>query len=125
MDRFSINGANIKQPSKVAPNWETTYTEDSGRVMTGKAELDPMFTVESYSLEWDWLTPAEASQILQLLIPTAGAPTFTMHYFNWRKGMWDNGTFYVGKGSLDVATLEQDYEHLEKISCNVIGVNPI
>lgn len=125
MDRFSINGMNIKQPSGCSPNWETTYTEDSGRVMTGMAELDPMFTVESYSLEWTWVTPEEASQILQAIIPTQNNPHFTMHYFSWRLGRWTDGTFYVGKGSLNVATLEDDYEHLDKISCNVIGVNPI
>ena len=125
MDRFKIDDAVIKQPDSVAPNWETTYTEDSGRVMSGIAELDPMFTVESYSIEWSWLTPEEASAILTRIIPTASTPHFKLHYFNWVKGRWMDGEFYVGKGSLDVATLKDDYEHLDKISCNVIGVNPI
>lgn len=120
-----IDGVVVKQPSKVSPNWETTYTEDTGRVMTGVAELDPMFTVESYSIEWDWLTPAEASEILDKIIPTQNKPSFTLNYFDWKRGGWRSGLFYVGKGSLSVATLEADYEHLDKITCNVIGVNPI
>ena len=36
-----IDGYKIKQPDSFAPNWATTYTEDSERVMTGKAYLDP------------------------------------------------------------------------------------
>lgn len=123
--RFRIDGFDIKQPDSVAPNWETTYTEDTGRVMSGQAELDPMFTVESYSLEWSWLTPQEAHEILSRIIPTQNKPTFNFHYFNWQKGGWDDGIFYVGKGSLNVATLQGDYEHLESISCNIIGVNPL
>lgn len=124
-ERIKIDGAEIKQPDAFNPNFETTYTEDSGRVMSGVAELDPMFTVESYSMEWSYLTPDEASEILKKVIPTQNKPTFTMTYFSWYHGEWRTGTFYVGKGSLKTKTLRSNYEFLESISFNVIGVNPL
>lgn len=125
MNRFSIDGQNIKQPVTCSPQWETTYTEDSGRVMSGVAELDPMFTTESYSIEWEYLTPNEASTILQLIVPTASKATFSMHYFSWYHGAWRDDTFYVGKGSLKIKTLEENNERLDSISFNAIRVNPL
>lgn len=124
-DKIKIDGVTITQPDSFNPNWETTYTEDSGRVMSGKAELDPMFTVESFNVEWSYLTPEELSQILQLIIPTASKPTFQLHYFSWYSGTWKNGIFYVGQGSVKTKTLKQNYEMFETLSCNLIGVNPI
>lgn len=124
-EKILIDGIEIIQPDSFDPNWETTYTDDSGRVMTGKAELDPMFTVESFNVEWSYLKPNEVSKILQLIIPTAKKPNFQLRYFSWYTGMWKTGTFYVGKGSLKTKTLKADYECFESLSCNFIGVNPI
>lgn len=124
-ERITIDGVNIKQPDSFDPNWETTYTEDSGRVMSGIAELDPLFTVESFNVEWSYLTPAEVAQILQLIVPTQNKKHFQLRYFSWYTGTWKTGTFYVGKGSLKTKTLKSDYETFETLSCNFIGVNPL
>jgi hypothetical protein len=124
-ERILIDGVQIKQPDSFDPNWETTYTEDSGRVMSGVAELDPLFTVESFSVEWSYLKPEEVSQILQLIVPTQNKKHFQMRYFSWYTGMWKTGTFYVGKGTLKTKTLKSDYETFESLSCNIIGVNPL
>lgn len=124
-ERILIDGIEIKQPDSFDPNWETTYTEDSGRVMSGVAELDPLFTVESFSVEWSYLKPAEVAQILQLIVPTQAKKHFQMRYFSWYTGMWKTGTFYVGKGTLKTKTLKSDYETFESLSCNIIGVNPL
>ena len=124
-EKILIDNVSIKQPDVFSPNWETTYTEDSGRVMSGIAELDPLFTVESFSVEWSDLTPAEASQILRLIVPTQNKKTFNLKYFSWYTGTWKTGTFYVGKGSLKTKTLKENYETFETLSCNFIGVNPL
>lgn len=124
-EKILIDGYEIVQPDTMEPNWETTYTEDSGRVMSGKAYTDPMFTVESYSFEVTELTPEEAKEILTRIVPRPSKPTFKLHYFSWFYGKWRTDEFYVGKGSLKCKTLEVDHEILESISCNLIGVNPI
>lgn len=44
-DRMRINGEDIWQPDEgLQYNTETTYTEDSTRVMTGAAHFTPLFT---------------------------------------------------------------------------------
>lgn len=120
-----IDGYKIKQPDSFAPNWATTYTEDSERVMTGKAYLDPLFTVESYSFEVADLSSKEAKEILQRIVPRPGKATFKLTYFSWFYGEWRTDEFYVGQGSMDIQTLKEDYERLERISCDMIGVNTL
>lgn len=120
-----IDGYKIKQPDSFAPNWATTYTEDSERVMTGKAYLDPLFTVESYSFEVSNLSSKEAKEILQRIVPRPGKATFELTYFSWFYGKWRTDEFYVGQGSMDIKTLKEDYENLDRISCDMIGVNTL
>lgn len=120
-----IDGYKIKQPDRFEPNWATTYTEDSGRVMSGKAFLDPMFTVESYAFEATSLTKTEAKEILQRIVPRPSKPTFKLTYYSWFYGEWRTDTFYVGQGTLKCTTLKENEEELENISCDIIGVNPI
>ena len=120
-----IDGVKIKQPDKFEPNWATTYTDDSDRVMSGKAHLDPLFTVESYSAEFTELTKEEAKTLLQLTIPTPKKPTFKMQYYSWYYGEWRTAKFYVGQGSLSCKTLKENKEALHNISFDIIGVNPL
>lgn len=120
-----IDGKKIKQPDSFTPNWATTYTEDSERSMSGKAYLEPMFTVESYSFEATDLSPEEAKLLLQSIIPRPKKPTFQLTYFSWYYGEWRTDTFYVGQGSLNTRSLKENYEALETISCDMIGVNPL
>lgn len=123
--KIKIDGVDIKQPDVFSPEWATTYTDDSGRAMSGTGYLDPMFTVESYEFEVTNLTPAEAKTILQLIVPRPSKPTFQLFYYSWYYGAWRQDIFYVGQGSLSCKTLEESHEKLESISCNMIGVNPI
>lgn len=124
-EKIKIDGSVIKQPDVFNPNWATTYTEDSNRVMSGKAYLEPMFTAESYEFEATELTQAQAAEILKAIVPRPGKPTFKLHYYSWFYGKWRTDEFYVGQGTLKCRTLEQGSERLESISCNMIGVNPI
>lgn len=124
-EKILFDGVEVIQPDSFDPNWETTYTEDSGRVMSGVAEIDPMFTVESFNVVWSYLKPEEVSKILKIIVPTQNKPNFQMRYFSWYFGEWRTGTFYVGKGTLKTKTLKSDYECFESLTCNIIGVNPI
>lgn len=120
-----IDGYKIKQPDSFTPNWATTYTEDSERAMSGIAYLEPMFTVESYSFEASNLSTKEAKALLQRIVPRPSKPTFELTYFSWFYGEWRTDKFYVGQGSMNIKTLKEDYEALEYIAFDVIGVNPI
>lgn len=122
-NKITINGIEIKQPdSGLGYDFETTYTEDSTRVQSGKLHITPLFTVEAFSFSASWLTVSEMRTILQQV--AKGKP-FVLHYFSPYYGVWRTDTFYVGKGSLSVGRLVEDKEKFDKLSFNMIGVNPI
>lgn len=120
---IKINGTVIAQPdSGLGYNFETTYTEDTTRVQSGRLHLSPLFTVEAFSYERGDLTVEQMSTILQLI---AKGKSFTLHYFSPYYGIWRDDEFYVGKGSLKVGRLNEEDERYEGLSFNMTGVNPI
>lgn len=122
-EKISFDGYDGLQPDTCEPNWATTYTEDSGNTMSGDGFLDPMFTKESYSLEFSDVTKEQAKNLFQKVIPTASHPTFKFHYYSWFYGKWRTDDFYVGQGSMKCKTLEENEEALSSITFNVIGVH--
>ena len=126
MNKYLFDGKDIAQPlTPVKEDWETTYTPDSGRVMSGNAILDPMFTVESFGLEFANLTPEQVSELLQVVVPRASKNTFSFTYYSPYYGKWRTDEFYTGKGTLNIRRAKDDDTRYERISFNVIGVNPI
>ena len=123
-ERIEIDGYNKVQPNSFEPKWVTTYTEDSGRAMSGVGYIDPMFTAESYTYEALNVSKEDAKEILQRIVPRPGKPTFNLHYYSWYYGKWMTGKFYVGQGSMKCKTLEENHERCD-ISCDMIGVDPI
>lgn len=122
-DKVKINDTIIKQPDRgLGYDFETTYTEDSVRVQSGVAHLTPMFTVEAFSYEASDLTSAEMSQILKMV---AKGKRFKLHYRSPYYGVWRDDYFYVGKGSIKIASWKESEERYESLSFNMIGVNPI
>ena len=120
---IKMNGEIIAQPDEgLGYDFETTYTEDSTRVQSGKLHASAMFTVESLSYKASWLSAAEASRILRIV--DKGRP-FTLHYFSLHYGAWRDGRFYVGKGSLVIGRLNESAEMVDELSFNMIGVDPI
>jgi hypothetical protein len=124
-ERFNIDNKTIKQPDEFSPQWETTFTEATDRTMGGTFYGGALFTVESYAVEFSDLTPAEASTILQAVIPKPSKLTYTIHYFSPYYGAWRTDTFYTGKGSLKIKTLKQSEEGIESISFNAIKVDKV
>ena len=122
-DTIKINGVEIYQPDQnLSYDFETTYTNDSGRVQTGDGYFTPMFTVEQLEYKATDIPQAEATKILQMV---ARGNNFTLHYFSLFYGGWRDGTFFVGKGDMSIGSLEEGNEVLESLSFNMTGVNPI
>lgn len=122
-DTIRINGIEIWQPDQdLSYNFETTYSEGSTRTQSGIGRFTPLFTVEQLGYEATGIPVAAASAILQMI---AKGTNFTLHYFSPYYGAWRDGTFYVGQGSIQIRTLEDDHERLSSLSFNMTGVNPI
>ena len=122
-DRLKINGIEVKQPDTgLGYDFETTYTEDSGRVQTGVLHISPLFTVEAFSYKATDLTEKEMSQILQMV---ANGGKFNLHYRSPYYGGWRDGEFYVGKGSLSIGSWKEHEERYDSLSFNMIGANPL
>lgn len=122
-NKFMINDRETKQPDTgLGYSFETTYSEDSDRVQTGKGYFTPLFTVESYSYSASNLTLSEMSYILKQV---AKGRKFKVHYLSPYEGKWKDGYFYVGKGSLKIGTWKEKEEMYDSLSFNMIGVNPL
>ena len=123
-EKILFNGIEIKQPDSgsLGVSFDTTYTDDSGRIMSGVAVATPLFTVEAYSYKATDLTLQEMSQILQII--DKGKP-FTVRYLSAHYGKWRTDEFYVGKGTLTVGSWEVSEERYYELSFNLVGVNPL
>lgn len=120
---IKMNNTVICQPEEgLGYDFETTYTEDSTRVMSGVLHATPLFTVEAFSYQASQVTVAEMRNILQII---AKGRTFTLHYFSPYYGAWRDDLFYVGKGSLEIGRLNEQEEVYDSLSFNMIGVNPL
>lgn len=122
-DSIKMNGIEIYQPDEgLGYSFESTYTEDSTRLQTGVLNAVPMFTVEQFSYQATDVPMDKATEILQII--AKGNP-FTLHYFSVYYGVWRDGTFRVGKGSLAIGSLEENNTKLSSLSFNMTGDEPI
>lgn len=122
-EKLKFNNTVIRQPDAgLAYDFETTYSEGSGRETSGILHEEALFTVERFGYEASRLTLEEMSQILQII---AKGARFTMHYLSPYYGEWRDDTFYVGKGSLAIGTWHEDTELYDSLSFNIVGVNPL
>ena len=123
--RIAINQWSAVQPTTFDFGFETTATEDSGRAMSGALSYSPLFTVEAFDVEYQDLRPAQASTLLQHIVPTPAKPYFSLYYFSPYYGAWRTDQFYVGDGTLKVKTLQDGYERIESITCRFVGRNKL
>ena len=123
--RIAINNWNTVQPTAFEFGFETTATEDSGRAMSGGLSYTPLFTVEAYDVEYQNLKPAQASTLLQHIIPTPSKPYFSLYYFSPYFNAWRTAQFYVGDGTRRVQTLVENGEVIENITCRFVGRNKL
>lgn len=117
------DGVEIAQPEcGMGYSYETTYTEDSGRVQSGTAIVAPMFTVKSYSYSRTHPTVAQVAQILSFIV---GGGKYEMYAFNPKTGTWGWDVYYTGKGDMSIGYLTPDGGHYDSFSFNAVGVKPI
>lgn len=117
------DGTEIAQPERgMGYSYETTYTEDSGRVQSGAAIVAPMFTVKSYSYTRTHPTVAQVAQILSFI---NGGGKYEMYAFNPKTGAWGWDVYYTGKGDMSIGYLTSDGGHYDSFAFNAVGVNPI
>lgn len=114
----------LPQPDSGALSYdfETTYTEDSGRVQTGVAVVSPLFTVEALGYSRASISKTMLSQILQIV---SKGKQFRLYYFSAYYGTWREDWFYVGKGQLDIGRLNENKELFTSLEFNMVGVNPL
>lgn len=120
----SNNWVEIAQPDEeLSFDWETTYSEDSGRAQTGENYVKPLFTVEAYGYtNTQGLTVKEVSTILKFI---AKGKKFKMWHFSPYYGEWRSDEFYVGQGNITIKTLKKGEERLQGLSFQLTGVKPI
>lgn len=117
------DGVEIAQPERgMGYSYESTYTEDSGRVQSGTAIVAPMFTVKSYSYSRTHPTVAQVAQILSFIV---GGGKYEMYAFNPKTGTWGWDVYYTGKGDMSIGYLTPDGGHYDSFSFNAVGVKPI
>ena len=80
-----------------------------------------MFTVESFGYSASEVPAADVSTLLRLVV----GRTFSLYYYSPYYGTWRTDSFYVGKGTLRIGTLEEGGEKYSGVEFNMIGVNPI
>lgn len=117
------DGVKIAQPdSGMGYNYETTYSEDSGRLQTGVSVVAPLFTVKSYAYSKTHPTVAEVAQILDYIVK---GNKYDLYVFDPLTADWGWDTYYTGQGSMTLGYLTADGGHYDSFSFNAVGVNPI
>lgn len=120
---ITMNGIKIFQPDEgLEYNFTTTYTENSKRTQKGVGHFTPLFTVEQYGYKATNIPIPEASKILKII---AKGKNFKLHCFSVYYNKWIDGTFYVGKGALDIKKISVSDGKIGELSFKMTGVNPI
>lgn len=121
-DRYLFDGYDIVQPDKgLGYEFETTYSSDTTRIMSGGLHETALFTVEQLQFKASGVPLAKVAQLLQTVV----GRRFTFHYLSAYYGTWRTDTFYVGKQSLNIGEVREGTELIDEISFNIVGVNPV
>lgn len=120
--KYLINGVEIWQPDQDLDwNYETTYTEDSTRTQDGVGHFTEMFTTESFAYQASHVPVAEWAKMAQMII----GRKFDLYAWNPYFGRWMTMRCYVGKGTLNIGTLEEGHERYSSISFNMVDIHPL
>ena len=86
MGTLETNTVKIRQPDEgLGYDFETKYTEDTDRLMSGYLYLRPLFTVEALSYKATNISRADVAQILGYI---AKGNSFWLHYFSPYRNAW-------------------------------------
>lgn len=122
-EKIKINNTVIYQPDEdLGYDFETTYSEDTTRVISGKLNATPLFTVERLSYSASNIPAADAATILQKI---AKGQKYDLYYFSPYYGTWRTAKFYTPSGAISIKRVKQNDEWYSSLSFSMTGVNPI
>lgn len=122
MEKYKINGIEIWQPDgDLGWDFETTYTPDSTRAANGTGHFSEMFTTESFSYQASHVPVSEWAKISKMIV----GRKFNLYAWNPHFGKWMTHRCYVGKGSLNIGSLEAGNERYSSISFNMVDINTL
>ncbi len=123
MDRpFEFNGIAVKTPDTFKPNFATTSTEDSDRTQDLVMHNTPMGTISSYSFEWRYIEPEEASKIINQIM---NKNQYSLRYLSPNSGAWETDVFYTSNYNLGTLRTANGHFVWESLSFNAVGINPV
>lgn len=121
VQKYSIDGTEIRTPITYKPQFATTSTEDSDRTQDLVMHNTPMGTITRYDMTWGNLTTAEVRTILNLCIDK---PSFQFHHFDIFEG-WVTKAFYASNYSVDCVYIVDGEERWTGLTINFIAINPL
>lgn len=119
---LEINDIKIFTPHTFTPAAETTSTEDSGRVQTLVMHNNPMGTIESYNIGFEYIPVKEAALIYNI---TKNKSQYKLRYMSLGLGEWTTGYFYTTKYSCGSLCVANGIDCWKSMSFNAIVINPV
>lgn len=119
---LEINDIKILTPHTFTPAAETTSTEDSGRVQTLVMHNNPMGTIESYNIGFEYIPVKEAALIYRI---TKNKSKYKLRYMALELGEWTTGYFYTTKYSFGSLCVSNGIDCWKNMSFNAIAINPV
>jgi len=120
---FEFNGIKVKTPNTFKPQLATTSTEDSDRVQK-KLTMNntPLGTIESYSFEWRYIEPEEATKIVKQIKDKA---KYSLRYLSASAGKWKTDEFYTTNYDFGTLTIANGKFVWEYLSFNAISITAL
>lgn len=123
LERFKVDGVQIRTPFTYKPVFATTSTEDSDRTQDLKMHNTVMGTVYGYDMTWERLRWDEISVIISSMI---NKNSFIFHHPSplvpWQ---WIDSAFYVADFNMDAQDLSEGVGVWTNLSINVRSINPV
>lgn len=119
---FEFNGIPVKTPNAFKPSLATTSTEDSDRTQDLVMHNTPLGTPESYSFEWNNISPEDASVIIQQI---KNRSEYTLRYLSASKGKWRVDRFYTSNYTFGTLKIANGVEVWESLSFNAVSIEPL
>ena len=119
---LEIDDIKILTPHTFTPSAETTSTEDSGRVQTLVMNNNPMGTIESYNIGFEYIPVKEAAEIYRRI---KNRRQYKLRYMALELGEWTTGYFYTTKYSYGTLCVSNGVYCWKSMSFNAITINPV
>ena len=121
MDKYMIDGVEIRTPITYKPQGATTSTEDSDRTQDLVMHNTPMGTILRYDMTWGNLSTEEVRTILNGI---TNKEQFQFHHFDIFQG-WITKPYYASNWNVECVKIVEEGEVWQGLTINFIAINPI